>query len=122
MFTHLQQCLVLFGVCLAGAVISELLPIAVPGSVTGMVLLVVLMLCGVIQHRHIGDVAGFLQKNMGFFFVPMCVPVLQQLDVLRQYGLVILGICVVSTCITFAVTGLTVRLLQKLMNQKEGAK
>lgn len=122
MFTHLQQCLVLFGVCLAGAVVSEWLPIAVPGSVTGMVLLVVLMLCGIIKTRHIGDAAGFLQRNMGFFFVPMCVPVLQQLDVLRQYGLVILGICIEGTCVTFAVTGLTVTLLQKLLNKQEGAR
>ena len=122
MFTHLQQCLVLFGVCLAGAVVSEWLPIAVPGSVTGMVLLVVLMLCGIIKTRHIGDAAGFLQRNMGFFFVPMCVPVLQQLDVLRQYGLVILIICIGGTCVTFAVTGLTVTLLQKLLNKQEGAR
>ena len=115
MFTHLQQCLVLFGVCLAGAVVSEWLPIAVPGSVTGMVLLVVLMLCGIIKTRHIGDAAGFLQRNMGFFFVPMCVPVL-------QHGLVISGICIGGTCVTFAVTGLTVTLLQKLLNKQEGAR
>ena len=36
-FNHLQQCLVLFGLCLLGAVIGELSPVSVPGSVVGMV-------------------------------------------------------------------------------------
>ena len=40
-FNHLQQCLVLFGLCLLGAVIGELSPVSVPGSVVGMVLLFV---------------------------------------------------------------------------------
>ena len=38
-FNHLQQCLVLFGLCLLGAVIGELSPVSVPGSVVGMVMM-----------------------------------------------------------------------------------
>ena len=71
-FNHLQQCLVLFGLCLLGAVIGELSPVSVPGSVVGMVLLFVCLMTGIVKVEQVEDVADFLQKNMAFFFVPMC--------------------------------------------------
>ena len=61
----------------------------------------------------------FLQKNMAFFFVPMCANILEELEILKSTGLLLLGVCVFCTVITFAITGFTVTLLQKLMNGKE---
>lgn len=117
-FNHLQQCLVLFGLCLLGAVIGELSPVSVPGSVVGMVLLFVCLMTGIVKVEQVEDVADFLQKNMAFFFVPMCANILEELEILKSTGL-LLGVCVFCTVITFAITGFTVTLLQKLMNGKE---
>lgn len=119
-FNHLQQCLVLFGLCLLGAVIGELSPVSVPGSVVGMVLLFVCLMTGIVKVEQVEDVADFLQKNMAFFFVPMCANILEELEILKSTGLLLLlGVCVFCTVITFAITGFTVTLLQKLMNGKE---
>ena len=129
-FNHLQQCLVLFGLCLLGAVIGELSPVSVPGSVVGMVLLFVCLMTGIVKVEQVEDVADFLQKNMAFFFVPMCANILEDLAATRKVGhagtldpmatgLLLLGVCVFCTVITFAITGFTVTLLQKLMNGKE---
>ena len=118
-FNHVQQCLVLFGLCLLGAVIGELSPVSVPGSVVGMVLLFVCLMTGIVKVEQVEDVADFLQKNMAFFFVPMCANILEELEILKSTGLLLLGVCVFCTVITFAITGFTVTLLQKLMNGKE---
>ena len=55
-FNHLQQCLVLFGLCLLGAVIGELSPVSVPGSVVGMVLLFVCLMTGIVKVEQVEDV------------------------------------------------------------------
>ena len=44
---------------------------------------------------------------------------LEELEILKSTGLLLLGVCVFCTVITFAITGFTVTLLQKLMNGKE---
>ena len=92
-FNHLQQCLVLFGLCLLGAVIGELSPVSVPGSVVGMVLLFVCLMTGIVKVEQVEDVADFLQKNMAFFFVPMCANILEELEILKSTGLLLLGVC-----------------------------
>ena len=45
--------------------------------------------------------------------------ILEELEILKSTGLLLLGVCVFCTVITFAITGFTVTLLQKLMNGKE---
>ena len=77
------------------------------------------LMTGIVKVEQVEDVADFLQKNMAFFFVPMCANILEELEILKSTGLLLLGVCVFCTVITFAITGFTVTLLQKLMNGKE---
>ncbi len=55
----LMQIAVVFGVCLAGELLSMLIPLPVPASVWSMVLLFLCLLCGALREEHIREKADF---------------------------------------------------------------
>lgn len=110
---------VLFGVCLGGVGISAILPFPFPASVSAMLLLFALLLCRVIKPGQIDEIAGFLTKNMAILFLPAAVGIIESLDILRDSGIQILIICLVSTLLTFGVTATVVSLLMRLADRKE---
>ena len=110
---------VLFGVCLGGVGISAILPFPLPASVSAMLLLFALLLCRVVKPGQIDEIAGFLTKNMAILFLPAAVGIIESLDILRDSGIQILIICLVSTLLTFGVTATVVSLLMRLADRKE---
>ena len=110
---------VLFGACLGGVGISAILPFPFPASVSAMLLLFALLLCRVVKPGQIDEIAGFLTKNMAILFLPAAVGIIESLDILRDSGIQILIICLVSTLLTFGVTATVVSLLMRLADRKE---
>ena len=110
---------VLFGVCLGGVGISAILPFPFPASVSAMLLLFALLLCRVVKPGQIDEIAGFLTKNMAILFLPAAVGIIESLDILRDSGIQILIICLVTTLLTFGVTATVVSLLMRLADRKE---
>ena len=110
---------VLFGVCLGGVGISAIMPFPFPASVSAMLLLFALLLCRVVKPGQIDEIAGFLTKNMAILFLPASGGIIESLDILRDSGIQILIICLVSTLLTFGVTATVVSLLMRLADRKE---
>lgn len=111
---------VIFAVCLAGEVISALLPFAFPASVIAMVLLFVLLCAKVLRPAHLSQLSGFLLDNMAIFFIPSCVSILNYASALMQNLFPILLICIGTVPLIFFVTGQTVQLTIRLMDKKGG--
>lgn len=105
----LTQIGIVLGVCLVGEGISLLLPFPFPGSVIGMILLFLLLFFGILRPDHIAQKADFLLKNMAFFFIPAGVGILESFEALRGRLLILIGICALTTLLTFAATAFTVR-------------
>ena len=117
----LLQIGVVCGVYWASQCIEHVLPFAFPASVTSLLLLLVLLLVKALKAGHIQNVADFLTGNMGFFFLPATVSIMNYVDVLRTCAVPFLVICVVSTVVTFAATVGAVRLTCRLMDRRKGA-
>lgn len=111
---------IFFLICLAGELISALLPIPVPGSIVAMLLLFLCLLLKVLKPKHIEAKSDFLLGNMAFFFIPAGVGILEQFPLLLQNLGPLAVICVVSTVLTFAAASGTVRLVLWLQARKEG--
>lgn len=105
----LTQIGIVLGVCLVGEGISLLLPFPFPGSVIGMILLFLLLFFGILRPDHIAQKADFLLRNMAFFFIPAGVGILESFEALRGRLLILIGICALTTLLTFAATAFTVR-------------
>ena len=109
----------IFGICLAGEAIAALLPVAFPGSVISMILLLALLLSGVVKTRHIQRVSGFLMANMSFVFLPSCVSIMEHLPVLMPRILPVFLICFLTVPLIYFVTAWTVQGMMALRHRKE---
>ena len=110
----------IFGICLVGEGVADLLPVAFPASVISMVLLMVLLLTGVVKDRHIQTASHFLVANMAFFFLPSFVGLLEHIELLKSQLVPLLLIIVLTTPVVYLITGWTVRLLMlRHRNRKE---
>ena len=116
----LTQMALILAVGFAGLAISMLLPIPLPGSIVGMLLLLLLLLLKVIQLKHIKDVSDFFLRNMGVFFVPACVALVEHFGILQDKLFAFVLVCVISTIVTFAATAGAVSLVIRLQRASKG--
>jgi holin-like protein len=115
----LTQLALLCAVCFAGEAASLLLPVPFPASVISMVLLFLLLLTGAVKLRHVEKAAGFLTRNMAFFFLPAAVEIMESFALVRESLLPLLAVLILTTIITFAVTAGTVKLCLHVQRRLE---
>ena len=108
------QFAVLFLVCMAGTMISNLFPFPLPASVTSMIVMICLLALSAIRLESLRVSADFLLDNMALFFIPPGVGILSHLESLRGDMLVLLGICFATTILTLVVTAYTVLFVMRL--------
>ena len=103
---------IIIGICFIGEFINYITPVAVPGNVLGMVILLTLLVTKVIKLEMIDAVANFLLKHLAFFFIPAGVGLLASIDIIKAQLIPIVLIIIISTVLVIATTGLTIQLLQ----------
>ena len=109
----------IFGICLAGEGIAALLPVAFPGSVISMILLMALLLSGIVKTRHIQRVSGCLTANMSFVFLPSCVSIVEHVDVILPKIVPVFLICFLTAPLIYLATAWTVQGMMALRRRKE---
>ncbi len=102
------QLLVIIGVCMVGNDLAAKLPIAIPGTIISMVLLLILLATGVLRVLYIKDACEFLLGNMSVFFIPAGVSVASGFSAIAPELPKLLIICAITTVLVFAVTSATV--------------
>lgn len=110
----LKQLTIILAVCFIGEIIRPFLPITLPSSVIAMILLLLLLLSRAVKEHHVADVGDFFLKNMGFFFIPSAVGILEYFDVIKATLIPFFLICLITFLLTFAATAYTVIGVQKL--------
>ena len=97
--------------------IENILPFAMPASILGMILLLVLLIARLIKVERIRELSDFVLGNLPFFYVPAVVSIVKYLNVLRENWLALVVICTATLFITFAATAYAVRLTLRLMER-----
>ena len=110
----LKQLTIISGICLAGEVISKLLPFAFPSSVLSMLIVLALLCFRVLKENHINEVGNFLLANMSFFFIPVASSIIKEYASVKSSILALIIIAFISTIITFFVTYYTVVFISKV--------
>ena len=108
----------IFGVCLVGIGIAELLPFTVPYSVLSLLVLTFLLYRKILKPEQIQDAGGFFIRNMGIFFVPAVVGTLEYVETLKNYLVPFLVITLVTTPLVYFITGWSDQLCLKLWRKK----
>ncbi|EPF15858.1 MULTISPECIES: CidA/LrgA family protein [Cedecea] len=106
-FTVIWQYLrsfVLIYLCLyAGIFVASLLPIVIPGSIIGMLILFVLLSLQILPAKWVKPSCHLMIRYMALLFVPIGVGVMQYYDVLKaQFGPVVIS-CLISTLVVLVI-------------------
>lgn len=103
---------IIVGICFIGEFINYITPVAVPGNVLGMIILLALLATNVIKLEKIETVANFLLKHLALFFIPAGVGLLASIDIIRTQWFPIAIITIISTVLVIVTTGLSIQFLQ----------
>jgi holin-like protein len=109
----LRELLIILVIYFAGEILSELTNITVPGSIIGMILLLILLCTKVVKLEMVDTVAKFFLEHLAFFFVPAGVGLLTSLNVIKDSWIRLVIVCILTTIITIGVTALVVDFMTK---------
>ncbi len=108
-----QFCIILF-VSFLGELLHVLIPLPIPASVYGLLLMLLALCTGIIKLNQVRETAGFLIEIMPVMFIPAAVGLLEAWSFLKPVWLPVLIITLLSTVIVMAVTGqVTQRMIEK---------
>lgn len=114
----LLQVGIVFGLYWLSQCIEAVLPFPFPASVISLLLLLILLFLRVIKVEHIREKSDFLLGNLGFFFVPVSVSIMNYAGLIWENAAAFFTICVVSTVLTYGATVAAVRLTSRLLEKK----
>ncbi|MCG8710481.1 CidA/LrgA family protein [Brenneria sp. 4F2] len=97
----------------AGNAISALLPIVIPGSIIGMLILFALLASQILPSDWVKPGCHLFIRHMAMLFVPIGVGVMNYYDLLsQQFGPIVIS-CLVSTFFVMLVVGFSTQLMQR---------
>ena len=112
---------ILLGVWAAGEVVSQFIKniINIPGSILGMIILFLLLQFKIISEEKIKDVADFLLGNMGIFFIPAGVSLIQSLGLIKENAILLLSCIILINIAVMIGSGKRVEVMIKLKEKKQ---
>jgi len=114
---YVYQIGIIGGISLVSEVLYVLLPLPVPASVYGLIILLVLLLTGVVKAAQIEDTADFLLKIMPLLFIGPSVGLVTAADAVKGQIIPLVVMCVLSTVGVMIVTSFTA---QVMIRRKKG--
>ncbi|MGC2880156.1 antiholin-like murein hydrolase modulator LrgA [Bacillus subtilis] len=113
-YGFLTQAFIFAVIMLVSNMIAAIVPIPIPASVVGLVLLFLLLCLKVIKLEQVETLGTSLTSLIGFLFVPSGISVMNSLGVMQQYGLQIVLVILLATIILLGATGLFSQLILSL--------
>lgn len=117
---YVKQFCIILAFSFAGEILNRLIPLPVPASIYGLVLMFLALEFKIIKVEHIKEVSKFLLGIMSIFFVPSSVGFINALPLMKKYGIQFAIIGIASTFIVFGITGQVTQLLMKIRDRKNG--
>ncbi len=102
---YLHQALILAAITFAAEIIKYLLPLPIPVSIYGLILLFLLLKTGVLPLDKIEDVGNLLLELMPLLLVPASVSFVTALDTIQAMLLPVLIMGLVGTLLVMILTG-----------------
>ena len=115
---YLNQAMILAAVTFAAELIKLLLPLPVPASIYGLIMLFLLLKTGVLKMRQVEDVGNFLLEWMPLLLVPASTSFLTVLDTIQGMLLPVLVMGFIGTMAVMVTAG---HAAQWMIRRRKGA-
>lgn len=102
---YLRQFGIILAVTCAGEILKYFIPLPIPGSIYGLILMFVFLLTGMIKLEHVKETGEFLIEIMPLMFIPAGAGLLTSWGQIQSFLFPLLLITIISTFVVMVVTG-----------------
>jgi holin-like protein len=106
MMKYIRQFFLILIISLIGEVLNYLLPLPIPASIYGMVLLFAGLMTGIIKLESVKETGSFLIEIMPLMFIPAGVGLITSWETIQRIFVPVIVIVVVTLITVMAATGL----------------
>ena len=117
----LRQFAIILFVSFLGEILHILIPLPVPASVYGLLLMFTALCTGILKQEQVREAADFLIEIMPVMFIPAAVGLIDSWQTIREAWVSYVVITAVSTVAVMAVSGRAVQAVMKRSKKKEEA-
>lgn len=108
---QLKQLGIILSILFLGQSIQKMFNLIIPGTVIGMIILLILLSIKIIKVEWIESISNILLAHLIFLFIPGGVGIMNSLELFRGNVLSLLFILIITTIIITVITGLTIQIL-----------
>ena len=102
---YVRQFLVILFLSFLGELLKYIIPLPIPASIYGMILLFLALELKIVKVSDIREVSSFLIEIMPIMFVPAGVGLMNSWDTLQPIWIQVVIIVLISTVVVMAVSG-----------------
>lgn len=103
---YIRQLVIILGISFFGEFLYSLLPLPVPASIYGLIIMLILLFTGVLKVSAIRETSSFLLAAMPVMFIPAAAGIINQWSFIKHILIPCIIVMLVVTVIVMAVTGL----------------
>lgn len=115
---HLTQFCIILAFSFIGELLNKILPLPVPGSIYGMVLLFVCLETKIVPESAVRETGAFMLNIMPVLFIPAAVGLISSWGIIRHSLVKFIVTAIISTAVVMAVSGKTTQYLLKNHRRK----
>ncbi len=119
---YIHQITLICAISFCGELLNRIIPLPIPGSIYGLVMLFLLLLTGIVKLSQVKDVGDFLITLMPIMFIAPIVGLIEYFDEFREFIIPMLLVATVSTLLVMVVTGHVSQALIRHKDKKEADK
>ena len=117
---YLRQFMIILLVSFWGELLKYVIPLPVPASIYGLVILFILLETGILKLDAVKETSVFLIEIMPLMFIPAGVGLMESWGDLNSMRLEVVVIILVSTVLVMGVSGKVTELVLKRSANKKG--
>lgn len=114
---YLKQFMIILSISLIGEILHAILPLPIPASIYGIILLFVLLVSGRLSLDQVKETGKFLVEIMPVMFIPAAVGLMESWDVIRPSWLTYILVTMISTILVMGISGVVT---QQIIRRKGG--
>ena len=114
-----REFLIILVLYFIGELLAETLNIPIPGNIIAMILLFLSLCTGIIKVEKVDTISNFFLDHLAFFFIPAGVGLMNSFDSIKSSAIQIVIICIVTTIIFMAVTGIVVQFTSNMLSKRK---
>lgn len=114
----IQEFTIILSISILSLFLNKFIPL--PASIIALLILLIMLLTGIINQRKIKSTANFFLQCMPLFFIPATVKIIVDYKFVEKQLTIFLLICIITTILTFFVSGNVVKYTIFRMEKKHG--